>query len=199
MVERSIGDKARILVNKYESDPGVASLMNKVRRYSNITFAHSVNVAYLTAQIMLLDGVEKDIARQYITGAMLHDVGKLNIPISIIEKKGTLSDDEFIKIKMHPSEGMSVIRENCPDILTPIIEEIVLFHHEKTDGKGYPTGRMYPPEHAMLISAIDSYDAMTADRPYNKVRRSTEEAIATLEGMGYDRKFLEKIAACNVK
>jgi HD-GYP domain-containing protein (c-di-GMP phosphodiesterase class II) len=98
-------------------------------------------------------------------GAALHDVGKLNLRRSVLTKPGRLSEDEIAEIRAHPVEGAWLIAG-----LSPLATALpyVLFHHERWDGGGYPTGcsGVQIPREARILSVVDSYDAMTSDRPY---------------------------------
>ncbi len=111
--------------------------------------------------------------------ALLHDIGKIGISESILNKEGTLNDDEKKKMQEHPVLGTA--------ILQPIkeLEDAILgvkYHHERYDGSGYPEGLKGKqiPLIASIISAADSFDAMTTDRPYRR-RLSKEEAIKEIK------------------
>jgi HD-GYP domain-containing protein (c-di-GMP phosphodiesterase class II) len=111
--------------------------------------------------------------------SLLHDIGKIGIPESILNKEGKLSDSEWLKMKEHPIVGAS--------ILQPIkeLEEAILgvkFHHERYDGTGYPNGLKGNeiPLIAAIIAAADTFDAMTSDRPYRRAL-SKEEAIKEIQ------------------
>ncbi len=111
--------------------------------------------------------------------ALLHDIGKIGIPESILNKEGPLNDEEWKRMQEHPIVGSS--------ILEPIgeLEDAILgvkYHHEKFDGTGYPEGLKGDgiPLIASIISAADTFDAMTSDRPYRKAL-SKEEAIEEIK------------------
>lgn len=107
--------------------------------------------------------------------ALLHDVGKLGIDDSILNKKSTLNKDEWKKVKRHPEIGYRIAM-SIPE-LKPIVG-CILCHQERWDGKGYPRGysRQEIPLPSRIISIVDAYDAMTHDRSYRKAM-SKEEAI----------------------
>jgi putative two-component system response regulator len=100
-------------------------------------------------------------------GAILHDIGQVRVPEAILLKAGPLTEEEWEEMRKHPLEGARMI-EGIP-YLAPAIP-IVLHHHERWDGKGYPHGLMGDeiPEEARLLSVADTFDAMTSDRPYRK-------------------------------
>jgi HD-GYP domain-containing protein (c-di-GMP phosphodiesterase class II) len=98
-------------------------------------------------------------------GAELHDVGKLNVDGAILRKPGPLDESEYLEIKRHPLDGARLIRRLEP--LRPALPYI-LFHHERWDGGGYPSGRSREqiPVGARIVAVTDAFDAMTSLRPY---------------------------------
>ncbi|MFH1061694.1 MAG: PAS domain S-box protein [Candidatus Omnitrophota bacterium] len=111
--------------------------------------------------------------------ALLHDVGKVGVPIHILLKKGKLTEEEWNAIKEHPKKGADIVRQlsGFEDVAL-IIEQ----HQERIDGKGYPLGlkKDQIKKEATIISVVDAFDAMTSDRPYRKAM-SIDEAIKELE------------------
>ncbi|MBI4846157.1 MAG: PAS domain S-box protein [Candidatus Omnitrophica bacterium] len=124
--------------------------------------------------------------------ALLHDVGKVGIPIHILIKKEKLTDDEWQKIKEHPKKGADIVRQlKGFEEVADIIEQ----HQERADGKGYPRGLKIEEikKEASIISVVDAFDAMTSDRPYRKAM-STEEALKELRknsGTQFDPEVVE--------
>ncbi|HUF24216.1 MAG TPA: HD-GYP domain-containing protein, partial [Vicinamibacterales bacterium] len=111
------------------------------------------------------------------TAALLHDIGKLAVPEHILSKPGPLSPEEFQKIRAHPRIGAEIIaRVPFPYPVAPLI----LGHHERWDGKGYPAGLSggHIPLGARVLSVVDSFDALTTDRPYH--RAMTRDAAIDL-------------------
>jgi HD-GYP domain-containing protein (c-di-GMP phosphodiesterase class II) len=112
------------------------------------------------------------------SAALLHDVGKIGIPQEILIKKERLTPEEFELIKQHPVIGINILKD-----VTLLEKEIpvILHHHERFDGKGYPHGLKSNeiPLGARILSVADAYDAMTTDRVYQK-KMSQEEAFAEL-------------------
>jgi HD-GYP domain-containing protein (c-di-GMP phosphodiesterase class II) len=98
-------------------------------------------------------------------GAVLHDVGKLNVDGAILRKPGPLDEGEYLEIKRHPLDGARMIRRL--ETLRPALPYI-LFHHERWDGSGYPSGRSREqiPVGARIVAVTDAFDAMTSLRPY---------------------------------
>jgi HD-GYP domain-containing protein (c-di-GMP phosphodiesterase class II) len=107
---------------------------------------------------------------------LLHDVGKLAIPVEILEKRGALSDSEWRIMRTHPELGLIILGETGR-----ITREMlaVLYHHERMDGAGYPQGLAGAeiPIEARIVAVADTYDVLTSDRPYRHAF-SRQEAIA---------------------
>jgi HD-GYP domain-containing protein (c-di-GMP phosphodiesterase class II) len=110
-------------------------------------------------------------------GGALHDVGKLAVSESILSKPGPLTEDEVAEVRRHPEAGARLVV--LDDALRPAIPG-VLYHHERWDGAGYPSGRAGAeiPVEARILAVVDSFDAMTSDRPYRAAlpaERAVEE------------------------
>jgi response regulator RpfG family c-di-GMP phosphodiesterase len=126
-------------------------------------------------------------------GAFLHDLGKVSIPDSILNKKDRLTDQEFAVIKTHPEMGAKLIAGHP---LYALIKDAVLLHHEMVNGKGYPHGYVQDqiPLSAKIVGIADAFDAMTSTRPYRK-GMSIPEALAIIEqnlGSQFDEKIGKK-------
>lgn len=125
---------------------------------------HGVRTAHIAAALATelgLDGEECD--RVYL-GALLHDIGKLGIPESILWKPGGLERAEWSEIRTHPEQGHRLVA----DIAAREVAACVLYHHERVDAEGYPFGigvRTLPVA-VRIVQVADAYDAMTSDRPY---------------------------------
>ncbi len=117
------------------------------------------------------------------TAALLHDIGKLAVPEHILSKPGPLTQEEFQKIRVHPQVGAEIISAvPFPYPVAPLI----LSHHERWDGKGYPQGLKAEeiPLGARILSVVDYYDALTSDRPYHKAMTPRGGARAAAAGSG---------------
>ena len=157
-----------ILIDLFNKKSSLAQLTD-IRLHDSYTFAHSVNVAILAAMIGTHCNYEKGNLLVLTLGSLLHDIGKLIIPVSILNKRGRLDDDEFNLIKMHPAAGQRKINEiKIPN--ATIIAAIAGQHHEHFDGSGYPNRLTGTQIHrfARIVSIADVYDALTSDRPYKK-------------------------------
>src|SRR4249919_730463 len=129
------------------------------------TRGHSARVARMAHEVGLRLGCnETDLSLLHLGGA-LHDVGKLVISPKILGKHGPLTHEEFAEVRAHPQAGARIVALN--KALRPAFG-CVLFHHERWDGGGYPTGcaGVQIPLEARILSVVDCYDAMTSDRSY---------------------------------
>ncbi|MFB8377134.1 bifunctional diguanylate cyclase/phosphohydrolase [Paenibacillus taichungensis] len=162
-------------------------------RYKDMdTFKHSKRVykyALDLSELLELDNVEK---RNFVLGALIHDIGKLEIPWSILNKKEKLTAEEWETIKGHVIWGkkMAMTNERFADLI-PYIE----LHHERYDGAGYPYGLKGSeiPRLCRMLTVIDSFDAMTTERPYQETK-NVDEAIKELQmcsGSQFDPELAE--------
>lgn len=143
------------------------------------THNHSRNVAaYVMAIASHLKIPAGEISLLH-NAALLHDIGKIGIPESILNKEDALTDDEYDIIKMHPEKGYSILR---PVTAFGSFIESVRHHHERYDGKGYPAGLSgeNTPYHARILAVADCFDAMTSERIYRK-SLGIEYAISELK------------------
>lgn len=142
-------------------------MLRRVRRYDDLTYIHSLNVAILChefANWMHMPEEEQDILT---LAGLLHDVGKMGIPGKIIKKAGSLTDEEYELIKQHPQKGYDFLKKH------PLDERIMnaaLMHHERCDGSGYPNGLKADEidDFAKIVAIADYYDALTSARVYRE-------------------------------
>jgi len=131
------------------------------------TLHHSENVAKYAVDTAKKMGLSKDICDVIYIGGLLHDIGKIGIPEYILTKPGKLTDDEYAIIKNHPNIGYEMIK-HVSNFNENGILDIVLYHHERYDGNGYPNGLKGDqiPLIARIVAIADTFDAMTSRRVY---------------------------------
>ncbi len=131
------------------------------------TAQHSTRVALITYRICMLIEMSKYYRNTITLSAYTHDIGKLSIPDGILNKEGPLTDDEYEEMKEHTIDGAELLEKQ--EKYTHI-KDGAMYHHERWDGKGYPTGAKGEeiPFPARVIAIGDSIDAMMSDRPYRK-------------------------------
>ena len=164
--------------------------LNTIRTLSNIidakdsqTFGHSERVmenCMYIADILKLPENEKEVLKY---AGLLHDIGKIGIDVGILRKPSKLTRDEWKVMAMHPVVGSGIVEQiGFLDDLAPII----LHHHERYDGKGYPSKlkKEKIPLGARILSVVDAYESMVSDRPYRKALSSKKIRQELLEGAG---------------
>jgi HD-GYP domain-containing protein (c-di-GMP phosphodiesterase class II) len=156
----------------------LTSLVGAVNDHDTYTGGHSCRVADYTAalgRVMGLPRIEVSFLRQ---AGLVHDIGKIGIPDKVLRKNGKLTEDELHLVRLHPIFGASIL-SRFPNMERMI--PIVLHHHERWDGSGYPSGLsgVDIPRESRAIFVADAFDAMTTDRPYGEIL-GTEEALAEL-------------------
>lgn len=156
------------------------SLAGAIDAKDTYTKGHSTSVSkYSEALARAINLPEKEINRITL-GALLHDVGKIGIPETVLKKEGPLSDDEWAIMKQHPDIGVEKVLQ--PNVSLRDLIPIVKYHHERIDGRGYPEGLKGDkiPLAAKIVAIADTYHALTSDRPYRK-GMSVEKALSILE------------------
>lgn len=153
---------------------------------------HTQRVTELTLWLAKTMGVDNHELKSIKRGALLHDIGNMIVPESILHSKGELTVDEWIIIHMHPYNAYEMLEHI--DLLHSSLD-IPYFHHEKWDGTGYPRGLIGEqiPLAARIFSIVDVYDALISDRPFRKAW-SKEEAIRYIQdesGKHFDPKVVE--------
>jgi len=154
------------------------ALSKTIDAKSRWTSGHSERVAGYAEKLAAMMGMGDDFLVNLRISANLHDVGKIGVPESILDKSSTLSSGEFDVIKRHPQDGVSIIEE------IPGYEKFlngILFHHEAWNGSGYPFGLEGRgiPLMGRLIAVADVYDSLVSDRPYRS-GMSINEALEIL-------------------
>lgn len=131
------------------------------------TAGHSQRVSDMALEICRLIDLNDEDTQKIHIAAHLHDVGKIGIPDAVLQKEGKLNDDEWIQIKKHPQIGAEILSKSNQ---LNELKDIVLHHHERYDGKGYPSGLSGTniPIGSRIIAICDSIDAMTSNRCYRK-------------------------------
>jgi HD-GYP domain-containing protein (c-di-GMP phosphodiesterase class II) len=174
----------KTMVNIIESrDPYIRCHSSRVTQYA-LKIAIDINLSIQELNILRI-------------ASLLHDIGKIGIPDSILIKEGKLTREEWDKIKTH-----CLIGENIVKPLAFLSQEgkIIRSHHECYDGSGYPDGLKGEeiPLSARIISVADSYDAMTSHRPYRKAKspRKSLDEIIKLKGMKYDPRIVQSFKRC---
>lgn len=157
-------------------------LLNTLKKHDYATFLHSYRVSdfsvYLGRQIKLTEAEINQLA----IAALLHDIGKIKIPLNLLHKTEQLNAAEWEKIKRHSQYGASILIK-YPIIVHQDIINCVYYHHERYSANGYPSGLKGEeiPIYARVVAVADALDAMLNPRPYRKTPLSYDEAIGELQ------------------
>ena len=177
-------------------DPVVHRFVADLDAKDQITRDHVIRTAELAVQVAWEMGLDAEAVRQVGLAAILHDVGKLEIPDEVLNKPGRLNDDEYAVIKTHAEIGGRLVAGST--VLAEIVDG-VRHHHERIDGAGYPDGLAGDdiPLTARIVSVCDAYDAMAHTRQYREGMGS-DRAIAILRehsGAQWDERAVEALVA----
>ena len=160
----------------YKTIKAISSALDAKDPY---THGHSYRVTLYSMILAKKLNADDNFMEEIETAGLLHDIGKIGIPQSILCKPGKLTDEEYAIMKKHPEQGEKMIMDVKQ---LSIISDWLKTHHERWDGRGYPSGLKGEeiPLSARIIALADTYDAMTSTRSYRKAL-SHEEAIAEIE------------------
>ncbi|MDP4029771.1 MAG: HD-GYP domain-containing protein [Gallionella sp.] len=147
-------------------NPGALIGLARLKDKDDYTYMHSVAVCALMVSLARQLGLNDEQVRQAGLAGLLHDVGKMMIPLSILNKPGKLTDVEFDKMRSHPAEGHKMLLEGSG--IGDVALDVCLHHHEKMDGSGYPEhlADTQISLYAKMGAVCDVYDAITSNRPY---------------------------------
>lgn len=171
----------------------VSTALDAKDRY---THGHSERVAWLGTQLAEAIGLGADEVERIRISGLVHDVGKIGVPEAVLCKNGRLTDDEFDQIKKHPRIGHNILKG------IPKIDDVldgVLYHHERWDGRGYPTrlaGESIPL-YGRILAVADTFDAMSSTRSYRQAmpREKVLAEIAACSGTQFDPSLTEPFIA----
>ena len=163
------------------------ALMTSLDAKDSYTKGHSERVSLLSSQIARVLGFDEHEIELVRMAGMVHDLGKIGVPESVLRKAGKLTDGEFAQVKLHPDVGRKIVAE------IPLLFRItpaVLHHHERWDGRGYPSclkGEAIPM-YARILAVADSYDAMRSHRCYSTSlpREKVIAEITRCNGIQFD-------------
>lgn len=177
------------LISKFNADHAASgnhiseiatSLAGAIDAKDPYTKGHSTSVSKFSEALARAINLPEDEVERIKLGALLHDVGKIGIPETVLKKEGPLNDEEWAIMKQHPTIGAEKVLTPNPSLrdLIPIVK----YHHERIDGKGYPEGLKNGdiPLAAKIVAIADTYHALISDRPYRR-GMNIEKAISILE------------------
>jgi len=179
-------------------NPDALISLTKLRSFDEYTYTHSINVAVMAVAFGKHLGLGNAMLQPLGMSALFHDVGKALIPNSVLNKPGKLTDAEFAIIQAHPFKGYVLLHDQralSDEILRGVVE-----HHEKYNGRGYPSGLVGEriSLFGSIITVVDVYDALTSDRVYKKGMQPNK-ALSIMYGMreqDFAPKFVEQFIKC---
>ena len=203
--------KLKELTHLAEYNGAILDSMAGLVEFRNVESGHHIrNVRELT-RILFADVVRRspqydvppNVVRLYVQASSMHDIGKITIPDSILNKAGAYTPEEYEQMKMHTVNGASIVdRLEMPgqEELKAIVRDVALHHHERFDGKGYPDGLVGDaiPIGVQIVSLSDVFDALVSERCY-KQAFPTEEALRMIfagEAGTFNPALLESLKAC---
>lgn len=145
------------------------------------TRGHSVRVSHYSAIIARALNLDSEMIRQIALGGHVHDIGKIGVREAVLNKPGSLTDEEYQHIMTHPVVGWRILAPLLGD--APVALNVVRSHHERMDGTGVPDGmkREQIPLEARITAVADAFDAMTSGRPYRDAEMTFDQALQELE------------------
>jgi HD-GYP domain-containing protein (c-di-GMP phosphodiesterase class II) len=168
------------------------------------TYSHSLNVSIYASCLLQHLGYDASFIRDVSMGAILHDLGKLFVPAELLDKPGKLTPEEFELVKTHSTRGVAAA-QHLPINQTAL--NCILFHHEKLDGSGYPSGLQDQdiPTYCRIVTIADIYDAITSRRPYNDPSTPFEGLLLMMKDVEKNRldkyifkSFVELLSGANI-
>ncbi|MEI8168307.1 MAG: HD-GYP domain-containing protein [Rhodoferax sp.] len=147
-------------------NPGALISLARLKKVDDYTYMHSVAVCAMMVALAKQLGFDETQTRSAGLAGLMHDLGKALMPMDVLNKPGKLTDAEFSIIKSHPDEGYKMLLGSTN--VDPMVLDVCLHHHEKTDGSGYPKGMKDESIslYAKMGAVCDVYDAITSNRPY---------------------------------
>ncbi|SHJ27165.1 diguanylate cyclase (GGDEF) domain-containing protein [Clostridium cavendishii DSM 21758] len=157
----------------------IKTLISVINAKDKYTYGHIERVVIYSKLLGDKLGLKKEDKKNLRYGAYMHDIGKISILEDILNKKMKLTNEEWEILKQHPMNGVEIIK---PVEALNGITDLILHHHERYDGQGYPSGLKGKdiPYLARILTVVDSFDAMTSNRPYS-IRKTHDEAIEELK------------------
>lgn len=174
----------------------VLGYLSDVKGYDEYTFHHSVNSTILALVLGVHCRLKEGSLIELGLGTLMHDIGKVKIPMEILNKAGPLTPEEFNEIKQHPAYGFEILRKNSD--LGLVAAHVALQHQERWDGSGYPRGLKGDKihEYGRIAAVADVYEALTSKRSYRNAGQPYEayEYILAHAGVYFEPKIIDVFA-----
>ena len=189
----SVRDTIQQMLNDLLFSSDILGNLTEIQGYDDYTFHHSINTTILGLVLGIASGYSEQKLLEFGMGVLMHDIGKIMLPESILNKKTPLLAEEFEEIKRHSAIGFDILRRNNDFSL--ISAHVAFQHHEKWDGSGYPRGLKGSEihEYGKLAAVADVYEALTSKRVYRKAIEPNEafEIIVSQSNKHFDPQVLK--------
>ncbi len=163
-----IDEMANDIVSSVFRNTSAMTILTRIKDKHSYNWRHMINCAIFTAVFAKYLGYKEEAVQQLAMGALLHDLGQAKLPQGIISRPSKLISSEMDIIKRHVAQGLGLVKGEKG--ITPLILDMIVNHHERLDGSGYPRGitavKLSRP--ARMMAIVDVYDALTADRPHQE-------------------------------
>ncbi len=189
----------KLLDSQSKRSESIKSLLQALESCDTDTEDHVVRTQHMGAELGKRLGLSDAEQSQLSLLCILHDIGKIGIPLEILNKPGKLTDEEWVTMRSHTEKGYQIAKSSTELVA---ISDMIRYHHERWDGKGYPEGLSGEqiPLLSRIISVVDSYDAMINDRVYRKAlsAKTAQEELKRCAGTQFDphivKEFLEMLS-----
>ncbi|MFZ5656114.1 MAG: HD-GYP domain-containing protein [Pseudomonadota bacterium] len=189
------------------AEPIVASVLrnadalfwvNALRAHDAYSYSHAINCSALAAAFGRHLGLPREMLVRLACGALLFDIGKTRVPVDILDKPGPLNPLEMARARRHVELGLQILNDGGEQ--DPIVREMMAGHHERFDGSGYPQRLRDPaiPVYARIAGIVDSFDAMTSDRPHARAMQRYDALQELYRGRDtlYHGELVEQFISC---
>jgi putative nucleotidyltransferase with HDIG domain len=189
-----IEEASENIVESIMRNPDALISLCQIKGYDEYTYTHSVNVSVLTTSMAYSLGYNRERLLAIGVGGVLHDIGKMRVPESILNKPGKYTDWEFNVMKKHPEYGMDIVKEKKN--ISEFSKVLIIQHHERFNGKGYPNGLKGEEiaEIGLIAAVADVYDALTSNRVYRAAWTPQKALAVIFQGCDeeYSRHIVER-------
>jgi len=186
------------IVDSIIRNPDAQVWLTQLKDKDEYTAIHSLNVCILTLAFGRHMGFSRDMLNELGLGALLHDLGKIRVPLQVLNKPGKLTSEEFKLIKLHPVYGKEILTTTHG--LTPAVIDVAYSHHERMNGSGYPRGLNADQIslYGRMVAIVDMYDAITSQRVYHHGIHSMDamKQLYELRQTDLDQKMVEQFIQC---
>ncbi len=191
-------DLAASIADSVVQEENAMVWLTQLKKRDEYTSQHSINVCVLSVLFGRYLGWSIDELRELGLGALVHDIGKMRVPLEVLNKAQSLDDAEMEQMREHPRHGYRILHATSG--VPRSVQDVAYCHHERVDGSGYPRGLAggHIPRNAMLVSIVDVYDAITSDRVYH-MGISPHEALNVMYGWAtksFPTDLLEEFIKC---